>query len=262
VLTLMTVLTAIGFIVTELPFLDGVRAADLDANRWFAEHRTERLTAWAKRVTDAGNTWPIVAAVVVVPLLLLALRRRRDALLLPLAIGAEISTFLTVNFVVRRPRPDVEVVTSVPSTFSYPSGHIAATLVVWFGAALLCLRCGRRPLALVAAVPAAVMTVAMGWARMYLGMHHPVDVAAGLLLGVAALFAATFALRPAGARTWPSRWSVRPSASSEVLPPAAVVGDVERAGERDRLADEPTVPTAVDQLHGTDRERWRHVVHQ
>jgi membrane-associated phospholipid phosphatase len=45
----------------------------------------------------------------------------------------------------------------------------------------------------------AVISVFVGWSRMYRGEHHPSDVAAGVLMGLGALGVALFAARTARA---------------------------------------------------------------
>ena len=60
--------------------------------------------------------------------IVLAVRRRwRDLLLVVVGLAVELAVFLTVNEVVRRPRPSVTKLGIEPATFSFPSGHVAAT---------------------------------------------------------------------------------------------------------------------------------------
>ena len=84
----------------------------------------------------------------------------------------------------------------MPSTFSFPSGHVAATVVCWIGAALLLAMFGRVRLARVVAAAGALMVVFVAWARVYLGMHYALDTALGMAMGGGALVIATRALWP------------------------------------------------------------------
>jgi membrane-associated phospholipid phosphatase len=59
--------------------------------------------------------------------------------------------------------------------------------LLWLGA--------RRPPALVVATIGTVAVAAMGWARVYLGMHHMLDVVAGVVMGIAALVIAARGLQ-------------------------------------------------------------------
>jgi undecaprenyl-diphosphatase len=70
------------------------------------------------------------------------------------------------------PRPLVHV----PGSGAFPSGHAAtafasATVLAW----------AWRPLA----VPAFVLAAAIAWSRVYVGVHWPLDVLGGAILGVA-----------------------------------------------------------------------------
>ena len=76
------------------------------------------------------------------------------------------------------------MVGEAPATPSFPSGH-AATAVV--GALGLSLAWPRRRAAFWAI---AALIIA---SRLYLGVHYPIDVAAGVLVGVACWYFATVA---------------------------------------------------------------------
>jgi undecaprenyl-diphosphatase len=142
-----------------------------------------------------------------VTIVLATCRQWRAMLLLPVAMLVEITGFLAVNYLVGRPRPGVTKIGPIPSTYSFPSGHVAATLVCWWGSALLLYAFGRTAMSKVLGAIAVVMTVMTGWARVYVGMHHTLDVAMGLVLGIAAL---AIAVRSLGASL-----SARSSARAE-----------------------------------------------
>lgn len=95
-------------------------------------------------------------------------------------IGAAlISTSLVVVLfkrTVRRARPAGEFqALAPPDRFSFPSGHTAGAF------ALAISMFGAYP----SLAPALVLVaVVVGWARMYLGVHYPIDVLAGVCIGV------------------------------------------------------------------------------
>lgn len=81
-----------------------------------------------------------------------------------------------VKRTVRRARPagDFQALTP-PDRFSFPSGHTAASFalaIAMFGAAPLL------------APVVVLVAVLVGYARMYLGVHYPIDVLAGACIGV------------------------------------------------------------------------------
>ena len=83
---------------------------------------------------------------------------------------------------------------------AYPSGHTAASIAVYGGIVLLLAskirNVGFRVIAWTIGV---AIPIFVGFSRMYRGMHYPLDVAGGAVLGVAALVVVVFACRAAGA---------------------------------------------------------------
>jgi undecaprenyl-diphosphatase len=83
---------------------------------------------------------------------------------------------VVVKRTVRRTRPSEQIQASVPpDRFSFPSGHTAA------GFAMAIAMSGTTPAAV---PPMLVLACVIGYARMYLGVHYPLDVAAGAAVGL------------------------------------------------------------------------------
>jgi undecaprenyl-diphosphatase len=82
---------------------------------------------------------------------------------------------------------------------SYPSGHTAAAIAVYCGLALLVTsRVPSRWARVAIWMVAVAVPVFVALSRMYRGMHHPLDVAGGVVIGVAALVAMVLVSRAAG----------------------------------------------------------------
>jgi membrane-associated phospholipid phosphatase len=82
---------------------------------------------------------------------------------------------------------------------SYPSGHTAASIAVYCGLALLVTSRIRNRAAQVAIWSVAVLIpVYVAFSRTYRGMHHPLDVLGGVIIGVAAVSALVLVTRAAG----------------------------------------------------------------
>ena len=169
---------------------------DDHVNRWFAGNRTSSMNGWTDHATKVADTSGILVVLVAAIIVLLVFRLRWDAVFLAVALGLELLTFLSINYLVGRPRPDVERLGSLPSTSSFPSGHAAAMLALYGGlAVIVSTRLRARVAAVVCWIIAVLATAAIGVARVYRGMHHPSDVAAGALLGLAVLGVALVAVR-------------------------------------------------------------------
>jgi undecaprenyl-diphosphatase len=87
----------------------------------------------------------------------------------------------------------------LPVNQAYPSGHVAASVVVYLSLALV-VTAYLRSRWLIAAVwaLAVVLPMVVATSRMYRGMHHPIDVASGALIGLACLAIALLATRVSG----------------------------------------------------------------
>ena len=78
--------------------------------------------------------------------------------------------------------------TAAPSG-SFPSGHAAAAVAFYAGLLIVVSWHSRQRAVRAALIALAVFApLAVASARLYRGMHHPVDVIAGMLLGVASLY--------------------------------------------------------------------------
>jgi membrane-associated phospholipid phosphatase len=116
--------------------------------------------------------------------------RRLEAGLLLAAWGSSMVSFLTKQ-VVRRPRPDaniVRVVVAKTRDTSFPSGHVVHYVTFWgFVAYLLAFRSRCRALRWIAVAVIAPIIAFVGPSRIYLGHHWFTDVLGSYLLGSAYL---------------------------------------------------------------------------
>jgi len=194
---LSALLVAIGLVLTH--FLAPVRHWDDHVNAWFAAHRTPGWTRASKDGTFLADTLGVVVVAAVATIVAVVCRCGRASALVLCGLAVELSVFLTVNYSVQRPRPVAPHVGATPSTYSFPSGHVAATLVLYGGIALIVTARTRAVWARVLVwALSACMVVWVGWSRVYEAEHHPTDVMAGICLGVGALIAGVIAVRPAG----------------------------------------------------------------
>jgi len=103
-----------------------------------------------------------------------------------------------VKVLVHRPRPPVSYALVAAHGSGFPSEHAVRAVVVLGAGAVLGGRMGSRWLRAALAIAAVVLTALIGFSRVYLGVHMPSDVVAGVVLGVgwlAAVRAAAAALR-------------------------------------------------------------------
>ena len=114
---------------------------------------------------------------------MLAVTWRRPYVFLLVATTALTTSFVTTLFkyLVQRDRPptivlDPEPLMDVPTTSSFPSGHTSTS----FACAYVISRLAPRLTVFVF-----VLAALIGFSRVYVGVHYPLDVLAGAVLGVA-----------------------------------------------------------------------------
>ena len=154
--------------------------------RWMEHHQTEWLERLMLEVTMLG-TWIVVLSIVSIAGLFLWLTQHRySALLLLVAAGGGIglNNILKIGF--SRPRPQVFEWGTHVSTSSFPSGHAMSSAVVFITVAYLAARLQKTHAARLATLAVAGFIVAsICFSRMYLGVHYPSDVLAGVIIGLA-----------------------------------------------------------------------------
>jgi undecaprenyl-diphosphatase len=108
------------------------------------------------------------------------LKRHRAATLFAITmLGASILLFALKNGF-RRARPEPFFETVLPVSYSFPSGHSLLSFC-FYGvlAAILTARIERRFFQVIIWICAFLLVAAIGFSRIYLGVHYPSDVLAG-----------------------------------------------------------------------------------
>lgn len=224
--------------------------------------RTGTLDTVSRVVSEAGNTVTVVVGTLlacVILLLVPRLPRWRDALFLAVAVSLQSLVFLVITEAVDRNRPDVERLDASPPTSSYTSGHTGAATALYAGLAVLVLHRTKGPWRRVVAALLLLLPLLVGVARAYRGMHHPTDVAGGLLNGGLSLLIVGRALltgphvpaaAPAGTEAREEPAGTEPGRTVVVFNPT-VTDEAARAGLRRVLEDHghraaEFVPTTAD----------------
>jgi len=166
-------------------------SADLSAVRDLAKLRDPTLTSISKALSLVGSAYVVLPLAVVAAAVVYRWRSLLGAAVVLCATFGAVAIENVDKKLVGRPRPPVHHLEAVTSA-SFPSGHAtqsAAFFGVVLATVLLALRTrdrdrDRRGLARAAVIAAVVVLVAaICFSRVYLGVHYPTDVAAGVLLG-------------------------------------------------------------------------------
>ncbi|MFI7699671.1 phosphatase PAP2 family protein [Nonomuraea sp. NPDC049480] len=159
----------------------------------------DRTSLW-NTLTDFGSSLsdtPYIVALTVIAAIVFRLvyRRWRESIFLVAAVWSQSLIFLATTGPVGRHRPPVQHIDQAPPTSSFPSGHVSAAVAFYCGMALvLTTHVRNRALQMVIWVFGIAAPLAVGFARLYRGMHFLTDVLWGVLLGVGCVVMAARAI--------------------------------------------------------------------
>lgn len=133
------------------------------------------------RFGDGGIFWMVLTI-----LILIFAKDKRIGVTCGLALSGEALIIFIVKNIVQRPRPcwidhSVDMLIRIPKDYSFPSGHSGASFAVAVSIFLYNKKYGACAL---------VLASLIALSRMYLFVHFPTDVLAGMAIGTAAAFVA------------------------------------------------------------------------
>ncbi|MDQ6830191.1 MAG: phosphatase PAP2 family protein [Gemmatimonadota bacterium] len=183
----LAVLLTWGFSeIAEIVRAGTTQKFDTAVLQYMGAHRIHWIQASLLEITSLG-TGPVVLMIVIVAGLFLYLTEHRYSTLLLLIAtsgGFVLNSVLKSYF--SRPRPQVfEWATNAFDT-SFPSGHAMNSAIVYGTVAYLAARLQKQRWARALTLFASACVIALICiSRMYLGVHYPSDVLAGVTMGLA-----------------------------------------------------------------------------
>ncbi|RLJ68205.1 phosphatase PAP2 family protein [Sulfurisoma sediminicola] len=164
-----------------IAWIEGIDAGLLG---WLATQRTPLLDGFFAAVTWAGSLWLIAPASLALAWLAWRHGQRTAALLLGLGPLAASLASWALKLACDRTRPDTfPPLIPLPADASFPSGHtVQATAFAL--TLLLALHASGREVTVAMAAVALGYVALIGLSRLYLQVHYPSDVVAGMVVGV------------------------------------------------------------------------------
>ncbi|MGH7720321.1 MAG: phosphatase PAP2 family protein [Gemmatimonadaceae bacterium] len=153
---------------------------------WMSQHRIEWIERSLLEITALGDGVVVMVIAAVAALFLFITKHRYSAFLLLFATagGLVLNAVLKQSFA--RPRPSVFERLDQVYTTSFPSGHAMTAAIVYATVAYLAARLETRRWMRFVTMGVALLLIALiCLSRLYLGVHYPSDVLAGLVIGFA-----------------------------------------------------------------------------
>jgi membrane-associated phospholipid phosphatase len=166
--------------------MNAIFSLDLQVAQWFHLHAFEPMTSFMVWVSLLHST----AGALILAGVFAAYLWRRQAHYWVLAVVASVPGGMLLNvllkYVFQRGRPVFAQPLVTLTTYSFPSGHTVAAILLYGVLASYLVMERRRPAVLAWALPGCVLMVLLvAISRMYLGAHYLSDVLGAMVEGVA-----------------------------------------------------------------------------
>jgi undecaprenyl-diphosphatase len=164
----------------------GTQAFDEAVLRWAASHHSPTLNSVMLEITTLGTGTVVLMIVCVAALFLTLTKHKYSALLLTVATAGGLLLDMWLKYWFGRPRPHVFVWGTQAFGSSFPSGHAMSATIAYSTVAYLAARLHRRLWARWLTMSLAMLVIFLiCFSRVYLGVHYPSDVLAGVIVGLA-----------------------------------------------------------------------------
>lgn len=186
VLLLIVAASVFGAIAAEVAAGGRIAAIDEEFARWLHRYAAPPLTTWMFAVTTLHSTFAVSCYAGVVGLWQARLRHWRRVTMLAVCVAGGLSLNVVMKLAFQRPRPVFDDPLLTLSTYSFPSGHVAGSTILY---GLLVVRVFERTALLRWRLPAltgaTLAIVLVAFSRVLLGAHYLSDVVAAFAEGVA-----------------------------------------------------------------------------
>ena len=185
-LLLIVAASLFGAIAEDVVNGDRLTALDSEIALWLHRRTEVPLTRVMIVVTHLHSTLAIACYAAIAGVWFAWRRRWRELATVVVTVGGGLVLNVLMKRVFQRARPTFDEPLLTLTSYSFPSGHVAASTIFYGLVVAWVLARTRRPLwrALVV-VGALAMIALVAFTRMYLGLHYLSDVAAAFAEGVA-----------------------------------------------------------------------------
>ncbi len=179
---ILNLLSFIGFWIVTFLFLTG-RTVSFDNAIYDAISPiiSDTLTSILIFITNLGST----EAIIIICFMLIGMPKTRKPFGIPVTAAVVVSSLANtlIKTIVARPRPDILRLVDA-SGFSFPSGHSMNNMALYTMIVLILLVYYKDDFKKqLKSLLIFIIPLTIGFSRIYLGVHYPSDVLAGLLAG-------------------------------------------------------------------------------
>lgn len=152
-----------------------------------------QLDVFASTLTKLGVFWGVFPVASAIALVLFIKRRWRKLAYLITTLLGSIIINRTAKTLLHRVRPHLWESPAPEFDYGFPSGHAMSSMTLV--AALVILTWGSR-WAILVLITGGLFVLAIGWTRLYLGVHYPSDILAGWTASIAWATGVSLLIKP------------------------------------------------------------------
>ncbi len=168
-------------ILTILVFTNNFSYIDDKIESFILSIRNKNLTDTMNTITNIGSAYSLI---VITILLLFFLKNKKTCLLITLNLIFSFLSSQIVKFILQRERP-INIGLVSTSGYSYPSGHSMVSMAYFgFMAYLIYKNISNVFLKIIFIMLFILLSIVIGFSRIYLGVHYFSDVLGGFLLSI------------------------------------------------------------------------------
>ncbi len=172
-------------ILTIFVVTNKITTIDNTIGEFIISLRNDSLNNTMIIITNISGAYALVALSL---LILIIIKKKRIPLLITINLIMVTIVSQIAKFIIKRPRP-INISLVEPIGYSYPSGHSMVSMA-YFGFLLYLTykKVNNKPLKYFLITILTLLIIAIGFSRIYLGVHYFSDVLGGYLLSLSYLF--------------------------------------------------------------------------
>ena len=171
------------FILLMIGYDNIFQAFDLKIISCIQSLKNEYLTVFYKMITIIADTYQSAIITILIVAFLYIKKHYREALFLAITMSACGIAMPLLKNIFSRERPDFYRLIEI-SGYSFPSGHTTSATTMYLILAIVVLSIMNKLNKYFIFSIAVIGIVIIGSSRIYLGVHYPTDVMAGICLGI------------------------------------------------------------------------------
>ncbi|BAY09578.1 phosphatase PAP2 family protein [Calothrix sp. NIES-2098] len=202
-----------GLLALEVRYNEGGFPWDLPILVTIHSIAQPQLDVFASILTKSGSFKTVLPILSAIALILLVQRRWRSLTYLVMTAAGSAIINLTAKEFWHRVRPSLWTSVAPKFDYSFPSGHAMASMTL---IALLVVLTWGSVWSWLTVILGSVYIIAIGWTRLYLGVHFPSDIIAGWMVAIAWAISVSLIIRPLSQSA--NITTQKPASETELLP--------------------------------------------